>query len=313
MNKSVSINKKNIYGSGIYKYRFYFLLMIPGLLFFLIYKYIPMLGVLVAFKDVKPYYGLAEILNAPWVGFKHFHTFFSSVFFWEVLRNTLVISFLYLIFGFPAPIILALMINEVNNHGFKKVIQTITYLPHFLSMVVVAGLVQNVLSPSGGVINAILELFGKESIFFLGNNEYIRGVITITAIWQEIGWGSIIYLAALAGVSEELYEAAIVDGAGRWAQLFHITIPSILPIITIMFIMQVGKLLDAGFERVLLLYSPAVYQNADIIDTFVYRKGLNELQYSYSTAVGLFKSIFAFVLICGTNWIMKKLGQESLW
>lgn len=296
-----------------YKYRFYFYLMIPGLLYFIIFKYIPMIGVLVAFKDVKPYYGLVEMIKAPWVGFKHFETFFNSIFFTQVFKNTLVISFMYLILGFPAPIILALMLNEVRHEPFKKTIQTITYLPHFLSMVVVAGLVQNVLSPSSGVVNAILGLFGIDPIFFLGRNDCIRWVLTITAIWQEIGWGSIIYLAALAGVSNDLYEAATVDGASRWTQLWHVTIPSIMPIITIMFIMAVGKLLDAGFERVLLLYSPAVYESADIIDTFVYRKGLTELQYSFSTAVGLFKSVIAFVLIAGTNWAAKKMGQESLW
>jgi len=287
--------------------------MVPGLLFFIIYKYIPMLGIVVAFKDVAPFDGVAEIISAPWVGFRHFQNFFSSVFFWEVLHNTVVISLLYLVLGFPAPIIFALVINEVTHLRFKKVIQTISYLPHFLSMVVVAGMVTNLCSPNGGLINAIIEFFGGEPVFFLGSNQHIRGVITLTAIWQEIGWGSIIYLAALTGISAELYEAATVDGAGRWKRLIHITLPGIMPIISIMFILQIGKVLDAGFERVLLLYNPSVYQNADIIDTFVYRKGINELQYSFSTAVGLFKSVIAFVLITGTNWVTKKLGQETLW
>lgn len=295
------------------KHRFYYYVMLPGLIFFIVYKYIPMLGVAVAFKDVAPFDGLSEMIAAPWVGLKHFETFFNSVFFWEVLRNTVIISTLYLVLGFPAPIIFALMINEVTHVRFKKAIQTISYLPHFLSMVVVAGMVTNLCSPNGGLINAIIQFFGGEPIFFLGSNDHIRGVITMTAIWQEIGWGSIIYLAALTGISNDLYEAATVDGAGRWQRLVHITLPGIMPIISIMFILQIGKVLDAGFERVLLLYNPSVYQKADIIDTFVYRKGINELQYSFSTAVGLFKSVIAFVLITGTNWLTRKMGQESLW
>jgi putative aldouronate transport system permease protein len=180
-------------------------------------------------------------------------------------------------------------------------------------MVVVAGMVHNVLSANGGIVNSITGLFGMESVFFLGSNSHIRWVITFTAIWQEIGWGSIIYLAALAGIPGELYEAAIVDGAGRWQQLLHITLPSLMPILSIMFILQVGKMMDAGFERIFLLYNPAVYQNADIIDTFIYRKGLNELQYSFSTAVGLFKSVIAFLLVFFSNWFAKKTGQEGLW
>jgi putative aldouronate transport system permease protein len=287
--------------------------MLPGIAFFIIYKYVPLLGIIVAFKDVAPFDGLAEIISAPFVGFRNFTIFFNSIFFWDVLRNTFVISFMYLCFGFPAPIILALMINEVRDGLFKKSVQTISYLPHFLSMVVVAGMISNILSPNGGLLNSILELMGGQSVFFLGDNKYIRWVFTFTAIWQEIGWSSIVYLAALAGIPEELYEAAIVDGASRWQQIIHVTLPGMMPIISIMFILQIGKILDGGFERVLLLYNPSVYENADIIDTFVYRKGLNELQYSFSTAVGLFKSIIVFIVIYFSNWSARKLGQESLW
>ena len=299
--------------NNVKKHKFYYLLMIPGILFFVVYKYVPMLGIVVAFKNVAPFDGIERIITAPFVGFIHFSNFFNSVFFWDVFENTIVISLMYLFFGFPAPIILALMINEVGNRYFKKTIQTISYLPHFISMVVVAGLVTNILSPNGGLLNAIITFFGGEPVFFLGSNPHIRWVITLTAIWQEIGWGSIIYLAALAGISNELYEAATADGAGRWQKLWNITLPGVFSIIMIMFILQVGKILDAGFERVLLLYNPAVYESADIIDTFVYRKGLNELQYSYSTAVGLFKSVAAFIMIASTNWLAKKSGQESLW
>jgi putative aldouronate transport system permease protein len=295
------------------KHSFYYFLMLPGIAFFIIYKYVPLLGIIVAFKDVAPFDGLAEIISAPFVGFKNFTIFFNSIFFWDVLRNTFVISFMYLCFGFPAPIILALLINEVRDGLFKKSVQTISYLPHFLSMVVVAGMISNILSPNGGLLNSILKLMGSQSVFFLGDNKYIRWVFTFTAIWQEIGWSSIVYLAALAGIPEELYEAAIVDGASRWQQIIHVTLPGMMPIISIMFILQIGKILDGGFERVLLLYNPSVYENADIIDTFVYRKGLNELQYSFSTAVGLFKSIIVFIVIYFSNWSARKLGQESLW
>ena len=295
------------------KYRFYYLLMLPGLLYFFVYKYLPMAGIIVAFKDVMPFDGLNRMLFAPWAGLKHFKNFFSSIFFFQLVRNTLVISFMYLCVGFPSPIILSLLINEVKNTVFKKTFQTISYLPHFLSMVIVAGMVRNMLSPSSGILNAMITFFGGEEIFFLGSNQHIRWVITWTAVWQEVGWGSIIYLAALTGVSEELYEAAIVDGANRGQRIWHISIPSILPIISIMLILQIGRLMDAGFERVYLLYNPLVYENADIIDTYVYRKGLSEMQYSYSTAVGLFKSVIAFILVMFSNWFAKKAGQEGLW
>ena len=295
------------------KYHFYYLLMLPGLIYFLVYKYLPMAGIVVAFKDVMPFDGLERMLAAPFVGLKHFISFFSSIYFPQLVRNTLIISFMYLCIGFPCPIILSILINEVKNTAFKKIFQTISYLPHFLSMVVVAGMVRNMLSPSSGIVNAVITLLGGKEIFFLGSNQYIRWVFTWTAVWQEVGWGSIIYLAALTGVPEELYEAAIVDGANRGQRIWHISIPFILPIISIMLILQIGRLMDAGFERVLLLYNAMVYENADIIDTYVYRKGLTEMQYSYSTAVGVFKSVIAFILIMFSNWFAKKAGQEGLW
>jgi putative aldouronate transport system permease protein len=295
------------------KYKFYYFLALPGILYFLVFKYIPMAGIIVAFKDIMPFDGLEEIIHAPFVGFKHFKLFFSSIFFWQVLRNTVIISLMYLFVGFPFPIILSLMINEISNTAFKRIFQTISYLPHFLSMVVVAGMVRNILSTNGGIVNAIIELFGGEPIIFLGSNTHIRWVFTFTAIWQEAGWGSIVYLAALMGISSELYEAAIVDGASRLQRLWHISLPGIMPIVSIMLILQVGRILDSGFERVFLLYNPSVYESADIIDTFVYRKGLLELQYSYSTAVGLFKSIVAFILMVLSNWFTGKAGQEGLW
>jgi putative aldouronate transport system permease protein len=295
------------------KYKFHYSLASFGLLYFLIFKYIPMAGIIVAFKDIMPFDGLEEIIRAPFVGFKHFKAFFNSVFFWQVLRNTVIISLMYLFIGFPCPIILSLMINEINNTAFKRVFQTVSYLPHFLSMVVVTGMVRNILSTDGGLLNTVIEMFGGEPVIFLGSNSHIRWVFTFTAIWQSVGWGSIVYLAALMGIPSELYEAAIVDGASRLQRLWHISLPGMMPIISIMLILQVGHILDSGFERVFLLYSPSVYEAADIIDTFVYRRGILELQYSFSTAVGLFKSIVAFILMVLSNWFARKAGQEGLW
>jgi putative aldouronate transport system permease protein len=295
------------------KYKFYYLLMLPGLLFFIVYKYLPMGGVIFAFKDIKPIGGLSAMLASPWVGLKHFKTFFSSVFFLNVMGNTIAISLMSLCVGFPCPIILALVINEVGNAPFKKIFQTVSYLPHFLSMVIVAGLVYNVLTPSGGIINGIIELVGGESVFFLGSNDYIRWVIVLSGVWQGMGWGSIVYLAAITGIPDELYEAGIVDGANRWQRMVNITLPAIMPIISLMLILRIGDIMDAGFGRVLLLYSPAVYEKSDIIDTYIYRAGLGNFDYSFSTAVGLFKSVINLALVLFSNWFSKKAGQEGLW
>jgi putative aldouronate transport system permease protein len=295
------------------KYKFYYLLMLPGLLFFIVYKYLPMGGVLFAFKDIAPMGGLRDMINSPWVGLKHFKTFLSSMFFWNVMGNTISISLMELCIGFPCPVILALLINEVKNTAFKKVFQTVSYLPHFLSIVIVTGMVRNVLSPNGGLLNALIELFGGESIYFLGSNAHIRWVIVLSGIWQGIGWGSIVYLAAITGISSELYEAAIVDGANRWQQMVHVTLPALMPIISLMLILRIGDIMDAGFGRVLLLYSPVVYEKSDIIDTYIYRVGLGQFNYSLSTAVGLFKSVISLALVLFSNWFTKKAGQEGLW
>lgn len=295
------------------KYKMYYLLLLPGLLFLIIFHYIPLFGVVIAFKDYHPFMGVEGIFTSEWVGFKHFKKFFNSYYFGDVLGNTLAISLLKFVFGFPAPIILALLLNEVRNEKYKKTVQTISYLPHFLSWVVVSGLLVTVLSVDGGLLNELRKALGLEPIMYLGNPKYFRTILVVSDIWKGVGWGSIIYLAAITGVDPQLHEAAIIDGANKWVRIRHITLPSISNIIVIMMIMRVGGLLNAGFEQIFLLYSPAVYDVADIIDTFVYREGLISNNYSYSTAVGLFKSLISMALLLTTNFIAKKLDQEGIW
>jgi putative aldouronate transport system permease protein len=295
------------------KYKLYYMLILPGILYYLIFHYIPMFGIIIAFKDVSPFEGIQGIINGEWVGLKHFTRFFNSIYFGNIIRNTLTISLYKLVFGFPAPIILALLLNEVKNKHFKKTVQTISYLPHFISMVVVAGLLTNVLSTQNGIVNEVVKIFGKEPIFFLGDSRYFRSVLVTSGIWQGVGWGSIIYLAAITGIDMELYEACIMDGGNRWKQTWHITLPGIRNIIVLMLILAIGGLLNAGFEQILLLYSPAVYDVSDIIDTYVYREGLINANYSFSTAIGLLKSVIAMILIMGSNYIAKKFELEGIW
>jgi putative aldouronate transport system permease protein len=283
------------------------------MLYFLIFDYIPMFGIIVAFKDISPFEGVSAIFTNDWVGFKHFVRFWNSYYFWNVMRNTLLISGYKLLIGFPASILLALLLNELRNAVFKRIVQTISYLPHFISTVVVAGLAMMVLSTDGGLVNAIIVQFGGEPIHFLGNPSYFRSVLVISHVWQTIGWGSILYLAAMTGIDPGLYEAAKMDGASRIRQAWHITLPGIAPVIVILLILSIGGLLNAGFEKVLLLYSPAVYEVADIIDTYVYREGLSKLDYSFATAVGLFKNVLAMFLILGANYMAKKMNQTGIW
>lgn len=297
----------------IWSHRFYFYLIIPGLLYFLIIDYVPMFGVIIAFKDISPFGTVGEILTGPWVGLKHFVNFWHSIYFWNVMRNTLVISMLKLAVGFPASILLALLLNEVRNSIFKRFVQTVSYLPHFISNVVMAGLVMTILSTDGGLVNALITALGGKAIYFLGEPSYFRSVLVSSHVWQSVGWGSILYLAAISGIDPGLYEAATIDGANRFRQAIHITIPGISHIIVILLIYSIGGLLSAGFEQILLLYSPPVYGVSDIIDTFVYREGLTNMKYSFVTAVGLFKNILAMVLILGANYIAKRFNQTGIW
>ncbi|XEC93006.1 ABC transporter permease [Paenibacillus tarimensis] len=293
------------------KNRYLFLMLFPVLIWYAIFAYGPMYGVQLAFKD---FYVKDGIWGSPWVGLKHFeYLFTASPQFPQIMKNTIIISFYHIIFGFPAPIILALLFNEIRFSFFKKVAQTISYLPHFLSWIVISGILITLLSPSTGVVNYILEIFGIDPIYFLGTEKYFRLTLITSAIWKEVGWGTIIFLAALAGVDSQMYEAAVIDGANRWKQTIYITLPALMPVIAILLILRVGGVLDAGFDQIFNLYSPAVYGVADILDTYVYRIGLQEFQFSLTTAVGLFKNVIGLMLVLTANYIIKKMGQEGLY
>lgn len=285
-----------------------YLMLLPGLALIIIFCYGPMYGLQIAFKDYN--IGLG-VWGSPWVGLKHFAKFFGTDAATRALTNTIIISFLKLIFSFPMPIILALLLNEIGNQAFKRVAQTISYLPHFISWIIVASLLNNMLSPSTGVVNAIIQQLGGEPIYFLADENWFRSILVISNIWKEIGWSSVVYLAALSGIDPSLYEAAIVDGATRVQRIMRITLPSILPIATTMLILSMGSIMSAGFDQVFNLYSPQVYDVGDILDTYVYRKGLVDMSYSFSTAVGLFKSVVGLILVVTVNVIAKKVSPDS--
>ena len=286
-----------------------YLLVLPVLLFYVLFAYKPMYGALIAFKDYTPALGFAD---SPWVGFDNFKRFFDGIYFGRLMKNTILLSFYNLIFGFPAPVILALLLNEVRNQKFKRLTQTITYLPHFISMIVVAGMITNFCMTTG-VINDIIAFFGGEATPLLQNPKYYRTIYVVSSIWQQVGWGSIIYLSALAGVDSQLYEAAAIDGAGKWKQMLHVTLPGIAPTIVIMLIMNIGQLMSMGHEKTILLYNPSTYETADIIASYVYRVGLIDQDWSYSTAIGLFNSVINLVLIILANRFSKKMTETSLW
>lgn len=291
------------------KNKYVYLMILPVIAFFIIFSYWPMYGVIIAFKDYSPGKG---IWGSNWVGLKNFKDFFSSYYVGRLIRNTILINIYDLIWGFPAPIILALLINEVNNKLFKRTIQTISYLPHFISLVVVCGIIID-FTASDGLITTILSYFGIKPTNLLMRPELFRTIYISSGIWQGVGWGSIIYLAALSGIDTNLYEAATIDGAGRWKQALHITLPGIAPTIIILFILRLGSMMSVGYEKIILLYNSTTYETADVISSFVYRKGLQESNYSYSTAVGLFNSIINFMLIIIANTISRKVSETSLW
>lgn len=286
-----------------------YFMMIPVLGYYIIFHYFPMYGALIAFKDYSPMKG---IIGSDWVGLAHFKDFFGSYYFWRILTNTLVISLYSLIFMFPAPIILALLINEVKNQAFKKVVQTVSYMPYFISLVVICGMITD-FTNSNGIINTIFSWFGYDGAAMLQKPGLFRPIYIFSEVWQKIGWDSIIYIAALMGIDQEQYEAARIDGASRLKQMFYITLPGILPTITIMFILRMGNMLNVGFEKIILLYNPVTYETADVISSFVYRKGLLEFGWSYSTAVGLFNSIVNLVLLISANYISRKVNDSGLW
>lgn len=289
---------------------FLYLLVFPGLLYFLVFKYIPMWGVLIAFQNFSPYLGF---LHSEWVGLEHFQRLFSNAEFYRIFRNTMAINLLSLIFFFPLPIILSLMMNELRLQWFKKTIQSIVYLPHFLSWVVIVGMSFLMLSQSEGVINQLLVAFGFEKIDFLTNPDYFWLLLTLQSIWKEVGWGTVLFLAAIAGVDTQQYEAAKLDGAGRLRQMWHVTLPAIRNVIIILLILRIGHIMDVGFEQVYLMMNGAVSEVAEVFDTYVYRVGILQAQFSYSTAVGLFKSVIGVALVVFANWLAKKFGEDGVY
>ncbi len=292
-------------------YTLYILLSVV-IAFYIIFMYVPMYGAIIAFKNYSPAKG---ILGSPWAkngGMEHFIRFFNGPYFTRLIRNTFLISFYDLIFGFPAPIILALLINEVKNRAFKKTVQTISYMPYFISLIVVVGMIKQ-FSATNGFFNDIIAFFGGTRSPILNNPNLYRPIYVASNIWQGVGWGSVIYLAALSGVDAQLYEAATIDGANKWKQMLHVTLPGISPTIIIMLILRIGSLMSVGYEKTILLYNDAVMKTADVISSYVYRVGILDTSWSYSTAVGLFNSIINFILVLGANWISRKVSETSLW
>lgn len=285
-------------------------LLIPGLSLLLLFKYAPMYGITIAFKDFNIFEGYAA---SPWVGWKHFSKLFSSPDFLHVFQNTIIISFLKIGILFPLPIIIALMLNELRRMLFKRVVQTVIYLPHFLSWVIVSGLFIDLLSINGGLVNKAMVMLGMEPISFFLENSVFRGVLITSAGWKETGWSTIVYLAAFATIDPGLYEAAKIDGAGRMRQLWHITLPGIAPIILLMFILRLGNILEAGTEQILVMYNPTVYKVSDVIGTYVYRMGIGNQDYSFTTAVGVFESVIAFTLVIAGNALSRKYLQRGIW
>lgn len=302
--------KKETLFSYMKRHKWMYLLMLPGIIYFIIFKYVPMGGLIISFQNYSPYLGIA---GSEWVGVEHFKNFFMNPDFRMLLINTFSISILNLVFFFPMPIILALLLNEVKNKYMKKSVQTMIYIPHFISMVIVASLTFTLLNTESGIINQIVYALTGQKLEFLSDPKYFRWIIVIQNIWKETGWGMIIFMAALAGVDTQLYEAAQVDGAGKLRQMWHITLPAIKSTIIIMLIMKVGTLLNTGFEQIFLMKNSLNSSVAEVFDTYVYTLGITQGAFSYSTAVGMFKSLVATVMVVTTNWICKKCGETGLY
>ena len=291
------------------RFRLVYLMLLPVVAFYFIFCYVPMGGVIIAFKNFVPHLG---ILASKWVGIKYFLDFFNDMYFFRVIRNTFLLNVYDIIVGFPAPIILAIMLNELRSRKFKTMIQTSLYLPNFISIMVLCGIVV-IFSQREGVINDLVEAFGLKRSSLLQNPALFRPIFIITNLWQYAGWSSIIYMAAMSAINPELYDAAYVDGCSRLRRIIHITIPGIIPTITILFILRMGNIMTVGFEKVILLYNPLTYETADVISSYVYRRGILEFNYSYGTAVGLFNSLINFAFLYTTNMMSRHTSSESLW
>lgn len=305
----VRTRQRGVIKKDFIKNRYVYLLAVPVVAWYFIFCYIPLYGTIIAFKDFSPGLG---IWGSPWSGFSNFADFFHSVYAWRVIRNTIIINIYSLALGFPAPIILALLFHEIKCLPFKRTMQTISYLPHFVSIMVVCGMIVD-FTMRDGLISSILQLFGAKPLNMLTDPKYFRSLYIGSGIWQEIGWSSIIYLAAISAIDPQQYEAATIDGAGRFRKLWHITLPGIMSTIVILLILRVGQLMSVGYEKVILLYNPNTYETGDLISSFVYRYGLLKGQYSYASAVGLMNSGINLVLLTSTNWICRRLGSSSLW
>lgn len=287
-----------------------YLIILPAIIYYILFHYKPMYGLIIAFQDYSPRRG---VWGSDWVGLQNFKDFFGGIYFWRLLRNTLGISLTTLVVGFPAPIILALLVNELRSKWFSRITQTITYMPHFVSMVVLCAMIREFVAEDGFITQMLVKFFGYDGKNLLSRGAYFTPIYAISNIWQGVGWGSIVYLAALTGIDMELYEAARVDGANRWKQTIHITLPSIAPTIIVMLIMRMGQIMSVGHEKIILLYNEGIYEKADVISTYVYRMGIINRQYSFSAAVGLFNSVVNFILVIAANQISKKVSETSLW
>lgn len=308
--KQKTVKQGNSFRKAIKKYWMLYLMFVPVALYYIIFSYVPMAGITIAFKDYNPMFGF---LDSPWVGLEHFKDFFNNYYFFRLLKNTLVISVSSIVFLFPAPIIFALLLNEIRTNWFKRSVQTVVYLPHFISLVVICGMIRSFTDADGIITNMLVGLFGIENKSLLLSNKAFIPVYILSDMWQSIGWSSIIYTAALSNVDEALYEAATIDGANRLQQTIHVTIPGIASTVVIMLILRLGSVLGVGYEKLILLYSPIVYDTADVISTFVYRRGLLDMDWSYSSAVGLFNSVVNFSLLMFANWFSRKVSETSLW
>jgi putative aldouronate transport system permease protein len=303
-------NRYTLARRRIIRNKYLFMMALPGLLYFFLFKYVPMWGVIISFQQYSSFKG---VLHSKWVGFEHFARFFSNPDFWILMRNTFAINILNLVFFFPASIILALLLNEVRKEKFKRFVQSVVYLPHFLSWVIIVGITIMMLSESRGAINLLLMKIGIGPFDFLVNPQYFWGLLTVQSVWRDAGWGSIIIIAALTGIDPQLYEAAKIDGANRIHQMYYITLAGIRNVIFILLILRIGNIMDVGFEQVYLMMNGAVSSVADVFDTYVYRSGILQGQLSYSTAIGLFKSVVGLFLVIGTNRLAKKFGEEGVY
>jgi putative aldouronate transport system permease protein len=301
---------KSVWLKRVIRNRYMYAMILPGLIYFIIFKYLPMWGLIISFQNYMPFNG---VFHSEWVGFDNFHRLFTDPDFWSIFRNTLVLAFLNIIFFTPVPVILAVMLNEAANPVFKRIVQTVVYIPHFLSWVIVVSITYVMLTLDGGIVNELLKYFGFHEINFLLDPNWSRPLYVFQVIWREAGWGTIVYLAAIASIDPQLYEAARMDGAGRFRQIWHITLPAIRSVVIVLLILRIGSVIDHSFEHIFLLVNSMNREVMDIFDTYVYTAGVQQGQYSYTTAVGFFKSVVGLILVMIANWLAKKFGEEGVY